>query len=68
MWVYIFFVGINIFTGVFSIWFLDAPEFFIYLVILIYYFGAINKLYYDSKPFRTLGEKDNDSNYYIAPQ
>ena len=58
LYFYMFFVVANVFFGMFSIWFMDAPQFFIFLGILIAYFLAINRVYYVSRAFLNSGEND----------
>ena len=41
IFVYIFFVGLNVFQGVFNIWSYEGVSFFMYFLIQTYYCGAI---------------------------
>lgn len=64
IWVYIIMVGFNVFSGFFSVWVYEGSRFYVYLLILVYYVIACYKMYYDSRPFRRIGERGEDNFYF----
>lgn len=65
VWVYMVILGFNVVSGFFNVWLFDGVALFIYLAIILFYVGAIIKIYYDSLPLRSFvnGEEDN---FYFA--
>jgi hypothetical protein len=65
VWVYIILIGFNALSGFLNVWIYDGARFWSYLLIIAYYVLAIYKIYYDSLPFRTIGDREEGNNFYF---
>ena len=63
VWLYMIVLGFNLLSGFLNVWIYEGVRFYVYMGILLYYVVAICKTYYDSLPFRSLG--DNQDNFYF---
>ena len=61
VWLYMVLLGLNILTGLFSLFLYDGLAFASYLLILVYFALAILKIRLDSFGFRNLGDREGNT-------
>lgn len=68
LYVYMVLLGLNVLSGLFSLFLYEGASFAVYLLILVGYTFMIIKIKQDSSSFRNMSDQENSANgnFYLA--